>query len=100
ILYKPVPIKFLFAVRSDKLSLLIRLRGSVETILQNPIELRPLSTDQAYKAIKVPASEIKGDFLTDPFEIEDDAVKEICFFLANQPKSDPESNFDDLYIEL
>ena len=99
ILYKPVPIKFLFAVRSDKLSLLIRLRGSVETILQNPIELRPLSTDQAYKAIKVPASEINGDFLTDPFEIEDDAVKEICFFLANQPKSDPESNFEDLYIE-
>ncbi|HYJ37759.1 MAG TPA: hypothetical protein VEV87_04050, partial [Chitinophagaceae bacterium] len=83
ILYKTIPIKFLFAVRSDKLSLAIRLRASIESILQNPIELRPLSAEQAYEAIKKPALETDGDFITEPFEIEDEAVKSICTFLSN-----------------
>ena len=90
VVYKSIPLRFLFAVRSDKLSLVIRLRASIENILQNPIELRPLDDKQAFEAIKKPAEEKNGEFINEPFEIEDEAVRFICDFLAKLPKSDGE----------
>jgi tetratricopeptide (TPR) repeat protein len=83
VLYSSIPVKFLFSIRSDKLSLVIRLKEAVGNILQNPYELLPLSMEQAKRAIREPALRL-GDFLTTPFTINDQAVEVICKFLLSQ----------------
>lgn len=104
-LYNPLPVKLLLAIRSDKLNLLNRLRDAIPTIYQNPVELRPLSHEQAAKAIKEPASQKTNAgtdefvFKTDPFEIEADTVEVICNFLESQPNTDLDSNFEEFRIE-
>jgi tetratricopeptide (TPR) repeat protein len=98
IAYNPIPVKLLLAIRSDKLNLLNRLREAIPNIFQNPVELRPLSREQATKAIKEPSGK-KGDFITDAFEIEDETVAAICDFLESQQSTDLDSNFEEWHIE-
>ncbi len=51
VLYSPIPIKFIYSIRSDKLYLMGRLRKAIPSILQNTFELYPFSRDQAVEAI-------------------------------------------------
>jgi tetratricopeptide (TPR) repeat protein len=93
----PVPVKFLFAIRSDKISQLFRLLDAIPSILQNPYELRPLSRDQAREAIIKP-TELKGDFEKN-FSFDSEAVDAICQYLEERPYSDPEMLLENLRIE-
>ena len=75
--------KVLFAIRSDKMSVLHQLRHDIPAILHNRYELKPLSADEARKAIQNPASETKGNFLTLPFTYQAGTVQAILENLAN-----------------
>ena len=56
---KPLTIKTVFAIRSDRMSLLDSLKDALPAILHKRYELRPLSTQQAKDAItKPPASKM------------------------------------------
>jgi tetratricopeptide (TPR) repeat protein len=91
VLYSPLQVKFLFSIRSDKLGLLIRLKDAVPNIFSNPYELRPLSREQAYDAIKLPSIK-EGDFESAPFVITDQTINKILDYLQDLPNSDLESN--------
>ncbi len=98
VLEAPIPVKFLFAIRSDKLSLLIRLRDAICNIFQNLYELRPLSRQQAMDAITKP-TELKNGFSAPPFRFHEEAVQAIVDYLDQRRNADPELNLEELRIE-
>lgn len=97
ILYTPIPTKFLFAIRSDKLNLIARLNKAIPSVLQNLYELLPLSKGQAIAAIKSPANH-PGHFDTPPFTFEEEAIKHIIEYL-DQETNDPAITYDGRTIE-
>ena len=76
LLTTPINIKFLMAIRSDKMSLLNKLSTFFPSILQNCYELKPLNRSQATQAIVGPAK-LEGDYISPVFEYNDAAVKKI-----------------------
>lgn len=98
ILTIPVPVKFLFAIRSDKLSLLIRLKDALPNVLGNLYELRPMNEEQAKKAIGEPSSKA-GDFATAPFNFDDEAIDYIIDYLENLPGNDLDNNLETSKID-
>lgn len=92
ILTTPLTIKFLFAIRSDKLSLLIRLKDAIPYILLNPYELKSMSALQATKAITEPALD-EGNFTTQPFQFDPAAVQAIITHLSKFPNNSLEDNY-------
>ena len=70
----------------------------IPDIFSNPYELRPLSKEQAYDAIKFPSQQ-EGEFTTTPFIITDNAISKIIDFLQRLPNSDLENNFNDFNID-
>jgi len=87
-LYNPVSIKILFAIRSDKLSLLHNLTTFFPAVLQNCYELKPLNRKQAREAIVAPAKLNDGSFLSPPFSFSEDAISLILDELTNSTKTD------------
>jgi len=98
-LENPVSVKFLFAIRSDRLSLLIRLRNAIPEILLNPYELKPMNRKQATKAIESPASNPDERFRTAAFSYKPSVVSTICDYIELLPNSDIEFKFYDGKIE-
>jgi len=90
-LYKPSKIKIVFAIRSDRLSLLNRLSDKIQNIQQIYYELRPLSREQAIMAIRKPAKTKNGDFESPDFKFEPDAVDEILNALTENGKQNLET---------
>lgn len=74
-------VKLLFAIRSDRLSLMDRFKVCIPEILNSSYELRPLDMKQAKKAIEQPAAK-EGDFISNPFSYTPDAVSTILDFLT------------------
>lgn len=97
VLYNPIPIKFIFSIRSDKLYLIGRLKKSIPTIMQNMFELYPLTKEQALEAIIGP-SKIKGSFRSNPFDILD-VTDPVINFLSKQSNEELEYNTSDACIE-
>ncbi len=92
LLYKPLKVKILLAIRSDKMSLLNRLNQHIPTILQKVYELRPLKREQAEDAILNPA-EIPNDyqeFESPCFEYEDESLDKILNYLTRNNEKDVE----------
>ncbi len=84
ILYEKPEIKVLFAIRSDRLSLINKLTDRHPTILQNCFELDSLDVIGATMAIVEPAKlPISLGFPTSSFDYTDDAVDEILKSIAN-----------------
>jgi tetratricopeptide (TPR) repeat protein len=99
LLQTPVKIKFLFAIRSDKMNLLVRLRKFIPDILTNPYELRPLQRDAAKEAICKPAT-IEDTRLSSPkFEFTEAAINKILDFLESLPNTEVESPGDHKRID-
>ncbi|MGN6618233.1 MAG: tetratricopeptide repeat protein [Ilyomonas sp.] len=96
-LYASLPIKFLFAIRSDKLNLITRLNKAIPSILQNMYELMPLSKRQAVDAITLPAKS-EGSFATPSFTYDEQALKYITDFL-DQETNDPAITYEGKTIE-
>ena len=92
LLYKPLKVKIVLAIRSDKMSLLNRMNEHIPTILQKVYELRPLKREQAEDAILNP-SEIPNDyqeFESPSFEYEDEALDKILDYLTRRNEKDIE----------
>ena len=82
-LYKPLNIKILFSLRSDKMSLLNSLSASFPAILKNCYELNPLNRDQAKEAIEKPAQLTDKTYLSPPFTFTTDALNLVLDELTN-----------------
>jgi len=89
-LQKPMQIKTLFSIRSDKLNLLNKLADKLPNIQRKFMELLPLSNEQAQKAITEPARAI-GDFSSRPFVFSERALGKIMRFLTSNGTQDVES---------
>jgi len=74
--YSPINLRLLLSIRSDKLSLLNKMTSEIPDILQNCYELTALTKEQAIDAIKLPA-QLKGEFISNKFEYEDEAIQKI-----------------------
>ena len=79
-----IPIKFLFAIRSDKLHLITRLKEASPDILINSIELLPLNKDEVFAVIENP-SQADGQFISPKFIISNEAKEHIFKQLNDRP---------------
>ena len=73
-LIKPMNIKVVFSIRSDRLSLLDSLKDVLPAILHKRYELISLTKKQAREAIVKPARLIDDIFITAPFEFTNQAI--------------------------
>ncbi len=85
----PLDLKVVFAIRSDRMSLLDRMTDKIPSMLRNLYELKPLELEQAKEALLTPAAlgkteeeRKKYNFATEAFEYEPDAVRKILNFLS------------------
>ncbi|HXU36274.1 MAG TPA: hypothetical protein VN937_07900 [Blastocatellia bacterium] len=90
-LRRPVNLKVLMSIRSDRMSLLDTLASQIPSILLNCYELKPLSRAQAEDAITSPAQRA-GQFLTRPFTYQQEALDKILNYLT-QNKTKPIESF-------
>ncbi len=76
-IHRKTNIKTVFAIRSDRLSLLNQLSDKITDIQQIFYEIKPLTNDQAREAIVNPAKDPSEDFETSPYTFQKDAIKKI-----------------------
>lgn len=81
LLHQPLQLKLIMAIRSDRYSLLDRLKPFVPSLLDNTYELQALNMSQAEDAILNPAYET-GTFASPSFDFEDQAVDHLINFLS------------------
>lgn len=72
LLLAPLNLKVVLSLRSDRISLLNQLKGSIPAIFKKTYELQPLKKDQALEALLEPAQK-QGDFASFPFIYSEDA---------------------------
>lgn len=82
-LHTPFNTQFLLAIRSDRLSLLDRVRSRLPTVFRNIYELGPLNLDQARSSLTGPASLSDDNFSSPPFEYSDEALSALIEFLSH-----------------
>ena len=80
-LHQPLRLRVIMAIRSDRYSLLDRLKPYLPSILDNTYELQALSRRQAEDAILNPAYS-DADFISPIFDFEDAAVDHLIQFLS------------------
>lgn len=78
---RPLNIKVLMSIRSDRMSLLDGLSSEIPSILLNCYELKPLSRQQAQDAITIP-TQMDGEFQSAPFTYQPEALKTMLDFLT------------------
>lgn len=77
LIFARLDIRILFAIRSDKLSLLNSLTDVFPTVLKYCYELKPLSSEQAKPAILFPAQLTGDNFESPPFTFTEEALSHI-----------------------
>ena len=90
ILLDDLNIKTVFAIRSDKLSLINKLTDKLPDIQKTFYELAPLNTEQAKQAMVQPAKD-KSKFETLPFEFAQQALDTTINTLSNNGEQDIET---------
>ena len=89
--YKPLKVKAIYAIRSDKISLVDQLKDVLPDILSHTYRLLALNRDQAEDAILNPAYQ-KGDEFSSPrFDFTDEALDAILDFLTKGNEQQVES---------
>lgn len=88
LLFAKIDIRVLFAIRSDKLSLMNGLTGLFPTILKNCYELKPLNREQARQAIIFPAQLTAGNFESKPFVFTEEVLNYILDSLTETINQD------------
>lgn len=81
-LYRPVEIKMLFAIRSDRMHLMDKLSDYLPNILRHNYELKALNREDARSAIVEPARK-EGDFFNPSFTYESQAIEKVLAFLED-----------------
>ncbi|RMG22576.1 MAG: hypothetical protein D6730_16180 [Bacteroidetes bacterium] len=89
-LKRPLRLKVLFSIRSDKMSLLNRLAPYVPHILRDCYELMPLTREQAESAIVKPAT-ADGDFASSCFSYTRESLDKILDYLTQNGEKPVES---------
>ncbi|MBP6826127.1 MAG: hypothetical protein KA165_06190 [Saprospiraceae bacterium] len=82
--HTPIPVKVIFAIRSDRVSLLHDLGSDIPAILQNRFELRPLGREAAGEGIVQPAAIVRREMATPPFTYLPAALDQILDALENK----------------
>ena len=90
LLYEELNIKTVFAIRSDRLSLLNQLVDKIPDIQETFYELKPLNEKQTKAAIVQPASSVQ-DFNTKPFSFSPQALTNIINALTDNGKQNVET---------
>ncbi len=90
LLHKPLNVKLLLAIRSDRMSLLNGMKDFFPMVLKNCYQLEPLSLDQAEEAILSPAYK-QGLFYSPVFDFEDMAIESMLDFLSKKGSQKIES---------
>ena len=90
--YTPAAVKFLFAIRSDRLHELNEMTTAIPAVLTtgNRFELRPLNRDNAREAIIEPAR-LAGAFSSPIFSYEEKTLDDILTNLSSQKGEEIES---------
>lgn len=81
--HSPFEVKVLFAIRSDRLSLLDDLKEEIPLILHNRFHLRPFNREQARLAILEPAQLEDEQFTTPVFTYNPQTLENILNYLSN-----------------
>lgn len=89
-LHQPFRLRIIMAIRSDRYSLLDRIKPFLPTLLDSTYELQPLSRRQAEDAILNPAY-ASTDFVSPIFDYEDEAVDHLIQFLSQDVEAQIES---------
>lgn len=87
VLFRPLNIKIIISIRSDKMSLLNKLKDYNPGILQKTYELRPLEIHQAQDAILQPAGLKDSEttkFNSPPFQYSAGALDAMVAFLSKE----------------
>jgi len=84
-----INLKVVFSIRSDRMSLLNRLKPYIPTILRNCYELKPLDTAQAIEAITEPAQK-DGSFVSPKFTYTPNAINRIINYLSSNNEKEIE----------
>jgi hypothetical protein len=87
-LAKPMQIRTVFAIRSDRMSFLDSMKDHLPAILHKRYELKSLSPEQAREAIKQPAEITTGEFASAPFEYTEIALDAMINRLQNADNAD------------
>ncbi len=82
-LYRPLDMRVVFSIRSDRIHLLDRLAAYLPDIQRNRYLLQPLSEEGARQAIVLPAG-MEGDYDTPSFAYSSDALQKIIGKLADR----------------
>ncbi len=85
-LYKPLNIKVVFSIRSDKMSQMNQMKDYFPEILQKTYELEALNAKQGISAITKPASIDSQDFISPKFTFSQQALNRIIAFLSKNNK--------------
>ncbi|MCB9274629.1 MAG: hypothetical protein H6564_11355 [Lewinellaceae bacterium] len=91
LLHQPFGLKVVLAIRSDRMHLLNELRDHLPGILSHNYELGPLSRQSAEDAIINPAYQKEGNFLSPPFDYQDEAIEKILAYLTKDNVQEIES---------
>jgi len=81
----PLQLKVVLVIRSDRMSFLNKISDHIPSILKNCYELEALSIEQTKEAILLPTA-VKGDFASQSFEYDVDALENILSFLTKGKK--------------
>jgi len=84
LLYKNLNIKVVFSIRSDKVSLLNKLKDYFPEILQKTFELEPLTINQSKNAIINPSQLANKDFVSSSYTYSENVLNSILAFLSKQ----------------
>ncbi|MFZ2901191.1 MAG: SUMF1/EgtB/PvdO family nonheme iron enzyme [Saprospiraceae bacterium] len=92
-LHRPFELRVIMAIRSDRMSLMNKLKAFLPNILENCYELRSLTIQEAESAILSPAylPMERGPFESPVFDYEDEAVASLVDFLSEGRTQEIES---------
>jgi WD40 repeat protein len=91
LLHEPFRLKIIFAIRSDRMSLMDKMKRFFPTILQNTYELEALSAESAEEAIINPAYSQEPGFISPTFDYSDEALEYILSYLTKNKTQKIES---------
>lgn len=84
VLFQPLNVRFLFIIRSDRLSLLSSFSDHLPDILRRTYELGPLNREQAKDALEKPAMLQNRPFISPPFQYHPDTLDRLLRFLEGK----------------
>lgn len=91
VLHKKIDTKTVFAIRSDRLSLLNKLSDKLPDIQSIYYELQPLDLVQARQAVVNPAADTDTEFQTPPFQFHEAAINKIISELSDDGRQNIET---------